>query len=46
MNKKDDLFVNCYGNKFGDIYRVKMTEYQITMKQSQILQFFYCDDDF
>ena len=22
MNKKDDLFVNCYGNKCGDVHRV------------------------
>ena len=21
MNKKNDFFVNCYGNKFGDVYR-------------------------
>ena len=45
MNKKDDLFVNCYGNKFGDVYRVQMTEYQIAMKQMQILRFFYFNDD-
>ena len=21
MNKKNDFFVNCYGNKFADVYR-------------------------
>ena len=30
MNKKNDFFVNCYGNKFGDVYRIWMTEYQTT----------------
>ena len=37
MNKKNDFFLNCYGNKFGHVYRVQMTEYQITMKQMQTL---------
>ena len=46
MNEKNDFFVNCYGNKFGIVYRVYMTEYQITMKQMQILRFFYFNDDF
>ena len=22
MNEKNDFFVNCYGNKFGIVYRV------------------------
>ena len=46
MNKKNDFFVNCYGNKFGYVYLVLMTEYQIAMKQMQILRFFYFNDDF
>ena len=40
MNKENDFFVNCYGNKFGDVYRIQMTEYQITIKKMQILRFF------
>ena len=27
MNKKNDFFVNCYGNKFGDFCRIKTTKY-------------------
>ena len=48
MNKRNDFFVNCYGNKFGDVYHIWMTEYQITMKKMQIkfLRFFYFNDDF
>ena len=51
MNKKNDLFVNRHGNKFGDVYStswvykwqsIKLT----TMKQMQILRFFYFNDDF
>ena len=38
--KRNDFFVNCYGNKLGDVYRIYMymlmTEYQITMKRMQI----------
>ena len=30
MNKKNDFFVTCYGNKFGDVYRIWMTKNQIT----------------
>ena len=26
MNKKNDFFVNCYGNKFGDVYRNNMKD--------------------
>ena len=22
MNKKNDFFLNCYGNKFGDVCRI------------------------
>ena len=22
MNKRNDFFVNCYGNKFGDVYHI------------------------
>ena len=36
MNKKNDFFVNCYGNKFGNVYRMQITEYQTYMKQMQI----------
>ena len=46
MNKKNDFFQNCYGNKFGNVYSMWMTEYQITMKQMQILRFLYFNDDF
>ena len=45
MNKENDFFVNCYGNKFGDVYRIQMTEYQITIKKMQILRFFDFNDD-
>ena len=30
----------------SDVYRVQKTEYQITIKQMQILRFFYFYDDF
>ena len=45
MNKENDFFVNGYGNKFGDVYRIRMTEYQITIKKMQILRFFDFNDD-
>ena len=40
MNKENDFFVNCYGNKFGDVYRIQMTEYQITIKKNANFEIF------
>ena len=38
--------MNCYGNKFSDVYSIYKKECQTTMKQMQILRFFYFNDDF
>ena len=48
MNKKNNFFVNCYGKKKLTIITVYKWQSmnQVTMKQMQILKFFYFNDDF